>query len=50
MPQPRDVRRRAWRALSAEEKARRLAELRARHQAQIQVEARRLPSTERPGD
>ncbi|MQW76064.1 hypothetical protein GHK92_09270 [Nocardioides sp. dk4132] len=43
MPQPRAVRRRAWRALSEEEKVRRLAELRARHQAQIETEARRLP-------
>ncbi|NPC97453.1 hypothetical protein [Nocardioides sp. zg-DK7169] len=38
----RGVRRGSWRALPPEEKARRLAELRARHQAQIEVEARRL--------
>jgi hypothetical protein len=42
MKQQLEVRRRSWHALSDEEKQERLAEVRRRHQAQIEVEARRL--------
>jgi hypothetical protein len=42
MKQQLAARRRSWVALSAAEKQERLAEIRLRQQAQIQLEARRL--------
>ena len=43
MPAPQRSAGHRWRSLSREEKQRRLAELRRRQQAQIELEVRRLP-------